>query len=72
MLAPHALYRAQAFPEHYIIVEIPDPAPPFVGGEPVAADLPLVPLTKSAQVRICGASCCNNSSFISRIHFQGC
>jgi len=61
MLAPHELYRAQGFPEHYIINEIPDPALLFVGGEQVDADpltLPRIPLTKSAQVRMCGNSVC--------------
>lgn len=61
MLAPHELYRAQGFPEHYIIDEIPDPALLFAGGEQVEADplsLPRIPLTKSAQVRMCGNSVC--------------
>jgi DNA (cytosine-5)-methyltransferase 1 len=61
MLAPHELYRAQGFPEHYIIDEIPDPALLFVGGEQVESDplsLPRIPLTKSAQVRMCGNSVC--------------
>ncbi|MFC3457222.1 DNA cytosine methyltransferase [Massilia haematophila] len=61
MLAPHELYRAQGFPAHYIIDEIPDPALLFVDGEQVAADplsLPRVRLTKSAQVRMCGNSVC--------------
>lgn len=61
MLAPHELYRAQGFPEHYIINEIPDPALLFVGGEQVDVDplsLPRIPLTKSAQVRMCGNSVC--------------
>lgn len=61
MLAPHELYRAQGFPEHYIINEIPDPALLFVGGEQVESNplsLPRIPLTKSAQVRMCGNSVC--------------
>jgi len=61
MLAPHELYRAQGFPADYIIDEIPDPALLFVGGEQVEADplsLPRIPLTKSAQVRMCGNSVC--------------
>jgi len=61
MLAPHELYRAQGFPEHYIINEIPDPALLFAGGEQVEVDplsLPRIPLTKSAQVRMCGNSVC--------------
>ncbi|MEH6434320.1 DNA cytosine methyltransferase [Massilia sp. DD77] len=61
MLAPHELYRAQGFPADYVINEIPDPALLFAGGEQVAADplsLPRIPLTKSAQVRMCGNSVC--------------
>jgi DNA (cytosine-5)-methyltransferase 1 len=61
MLAPHELYRAQGFPANYVIEEIPDPALLFANGEQVAADplqLPRVPLTKSAQVRMCGNSVC--------------
>ncbi|KQQ94965.1 DNA cytosine methyltransferase [Massilia sp. Leaf139] len=61
MLAPHELYRAQGFPEHYVIDEIPDPALLFRDGAQVAADplsLPRVRLTKSAQVRMCGNSVC--------------
>jgi DNA (cytosine-5)-methyltransferase 1 len=61
MLAPHELYRAQGFPENYIINEIPDPSLLFVGGEQVAADpltLPRIPLSKSSQVRMCGNSVC--------------
>jgi DNA (cytosine-5)-methyltransferase 1 len=61
MLAPHELYRAQGFPEHYVIREIPDPTRLFANGVQVDADvlaLPRVPLTKSAQVRMCGNSVC--------------
>jgi DNA (cytosine-5)-methyltransferase 1 len=61
MLAPHELYRAQGFPADYIIDEIPDPAKLFVDGHQVDVDplsLPRVPLTKSAQVRMCGNSVC--------------
>jgi DNA (cytosine-5)-methyltransferase 1 len=61
MLAPHELYLAQGFPADYVIQEIPDPALLFADGEQVAADplkLPRVPLTKSAQVRMCGNSVC--------------
>lgn len=43
MLAPRELYRAQGFPEHYIIGD--DPAQGLT-------------LTKSAQVRMCGNSVC--------------
>lgn len=61
MLAPHELYRAQGFPAHYVINEIPDPELLFVDGEQVDGDplsLPRIPLTKSAQVRMCGNSVC--------------
>jgi len=61
MLAPHELYRAQGFPVGYVIDEIPDPALLFADGAQIAADplsLPRIPLTKSAQVRMCGNSVC--------------
>jgi DNA (cytosine-5)-methyltransferase 1 len=61
MLAPHELYRAQGFPTHYIIDEIPDPAILFKDGHQADGDpllLPRVPLTKSSQVRMCGNSVC--------------
>ncbi|MGV8867664.1 MAG: DNA cytosine methyltransferase [Janthinobacterium svalbardensis] len=61
MLAPHELYRAQGFPADYIIDEIPDPALLFVDGQQTTSNplaLPRVPLTKSAQVRMCGNSVC--------------
>jgi len=61
MLAPHELYRAQGFPADYVIGEIPDPTVLFIGGEQVDGDpraLPRIPLTKSAQVRMCGNSVC--------------
>jgi DNA (cytosine-5)-methyltransferase 1 len=61
MLAPHELYRAQGFPAGYVIDEIPDPALLFADGAQIAADplsLPRIPLTKSAQVRMCGNSVC--------------
>lgn len=61
MLAPHELYRAQGFPANYVIDEIPDPALLFVDGKQIEGDprtLPRIPLTKSAQVRMCGNSVC--------------
>lgn len=61
MLEPAELYRAQGFPAGYVIKEIPDPAVLFKDGEQAAGDplaLPRVPLTKSAQVRMCGNSVC--------------
>ncbi len=61
MLAPIELYRAQGFPETYIINEIPDPDLLFVDGKQTTEwplTLPRIPLTKSAQVRMCGNSVC--------------
>jgi DNA (cytosine-5)-methyltransferase 1 len=61
MLAPAELYAAQGFPRDYIIDEIPDPKLLFVDGAQTTMsplDLPRVPLTKSAQVRMCGNSVC--------------
>ena len=61
MLDPAELYRAQGFPANYVIREIPDPALLFKDGHQVDGnplDLPRVPLTKSAQVRMCGNSVC--------------
>lgn len=43
MLAPRELFRAQGFPEHYIIGDDPSQG---------------LSLTKSAQVRMCGNSVC--------------
>lgn len=66
MLAPLELYRAQGFPAHYIINEIPDPALLFVDGKQTTTSplsLPRIPLTKSAQVRMCGNSVCPPLSF---------
>ncbi|QKV52619.1 DNA cytosine methyltransferase [Comamonas antarctica] len=58
MLKPRELYRAQGFPEGYQITEIPDPALLFVDGQQAAhpLDLPRIPLTATAQVRMCGNS----------------
>ncbi|MDB6084672.1 MAG: cytosine methyltransferase, partial [Gammaproteobacteria bacterium] len=61
MLAPPELYRAQGFPLDYIIHEIPDPKLLFVDGHQTTEwplTLPRIPLTKSAQVRMCGNSVC--------------
>jgi DNA (cytosine-5)-methyltransferase 1 len=61
MLAPPELYRAQGFPADYIINEIPDPKLLFVDGRQTTEwplTLPRIPLTKSAQVRMCGNSVC--------------
>lgn len=43
MLTPRELYRAQGFPEHYIIGDNPEQG---------------LTLTKTAQVRMCGNSVC--------------
>lgn len=61
MLEPAELYRAQGFPAAYIIREIPDPKLLFKDGRQAEGNplaLPRVPLTKSAQVRMCGNSVC--------------
>lgn len=59
MLKPRELYRAQGFPEHYQIDEIPNPAHLFCNGKQVAQDplsLPRIPLSATAQVRMAGNS----------------
>jgi DNA (cytosine-5)-methyltransferase 1 len=58
MLRPRELFRAQGFPEHYIINEIPDPAILFKNGVQSGDPLlvPRIPLTATAQVRMCGNS----------------
>jgi hypothetical protein len=51
MLRPRELFRAQSFPESYIIDELPDPALLFKDGKQVADPLtvPRIPLTATAQ-----------------------
>lgn len=59
MLKPVELYKAQSFPESYVIHEIPDPELLFVDGRQVLGDprlLPRISLTGQAQVRMCGNS----------------
>jgi DNA (cytosine-5)-methyltransferase 1 len=58
MLKPRELFNAQGFPRSYIIHEIPDPAFLFVDGVQVAnpLEVPRIPLTTTAQVRMCGNS----------------
>lgn len=58
MLKPPELFRAQSFPREYVIHEIPDPALLFVNGKQVGNPLsiPRIPLTVTAQVRMCGNS----------------
>ncbi|MDF8363343.1 MULTISPECIES: DNA methyltransferase [Achromobacter] len=61
MLVPRELYRAQSFPESYIIDEIPDPKLLFMNGVQVDGDprlLSRVPLTNTDQVKMCGNSVC--------------
>lgn len=61
MLVPRELYRAQGFPSSYVINEIPDPKLLFVDGHQVEGDprlIPRIPLSKTAQVRMCGNSVC--------------
>lgn len=61
MLKPRELFRAQGFPEGYVIEEIPDPARLFDAQGRQAADplaVPRIPLSATAQVRMCGNSVC--------------
>ncbi|ADV01307.1 DNA cytosine methyltransferase [Alicycliphilus denitrificans] len=60
MLRPRELYRAQGFPESYIIDRIPDPKLLFRDGHQMGDPLaiPTVPLSGTAQVRMCGNSVC--------------
>lgn len=59
MLKARELYRAQSFPDSYIIHEIPDPKLLFKDGVQVPGDprlIPRIPLSITAQVRMCGNS----------------
>ncbi|MBH4492713.1 DNA cytosine methyltransferase [Pseudomonas aeruginosa] len=59
MLKARELYRAQSFPDDYIIHEIPDPKLLFKNGVQVPGDprlIPRIPLSITAQVRMCGNS----------------
>ena len=60
MLAPRELFRAQGFGDEYLIESVPDWEQLFVDGKQVADvnSIPWRPLTKSAQVRMCGNSVC--------------
>lgn len=61
MLKPRELFRAQGFPENYVIDEIPDPSQLFGADGIQAADpllVPRIPLSGTAQVRMCGNSVC--------------
>lgn len=59
MLKPPELFAAQSFPANYIIHEIPDPKLLFIDGKQVVGNpllIPRIPLTGTAQVRMCGNS----------------
>lgn len=58
MLSPRELYRAQGFPESYVIDRIPDPAVLFKDGvqQGDPRDMPTIRLSAKAQVRMCGNS----------------
>ena len=58
MIKPKELFKAQGFPEGYVIHEIPNPALLFKDGKQAAHPLqvPRIPLTATAQVRMCGNS----------------
>jgi DNA (cytosine-5)-methyltransferase 1 len=58
MLKAPELFRAQGFPSHYVIHEIPDPDLLFKDGVQVADPLsvPRIKLSATAQVRMCGNS----------------
>ncbi|KWC56527.1 DNA cytosine methyltransferase [Burkholderia ubonensis] len=59
MLKARELYRAQDFPDSYIIHEIPDPKLLFADGVQVPGDprdIPRIPLSITAQIRMCGNS----------------
>lgn len=58
MLKPRELFAAQGFPASYVIHEIPDPALLFRNGVQVAnpLEIPRIPLSATAQVRMCGNS----------------
>ncbi len=58
MLKPKELFKAQGFPEGYVIHEIPNPALLFKDGKQAAHPLqvPRIPLSATAQVRMCGNS----------------
>ena len=60
MLKPKELFKAQGFPEGYVIHEIPNPALLFKDGKQAAHPLqvPRIPLSATAQVRMCGNSVC--------------
>lgn len=60
MLKPRELFRAQGFPRDYHFERVPDPALLFRDGKQAAdpRDVPLIDLSTTAQVRMCGNSVC--------------
>ncbi|WP_047218021.1 DNA cytosine methyltransferase [Delftia lacustris] len=60
MLKPRELFRAQGFPRDYHFERVPDPALLFRGGKQAAdpREVPLIDLSTTAQVRMCGNSVC--------------
>lgn len=60
MLKPRELFRAQGFPRDYHFERVPDPSLLFRGGKQAAdpRDVPLIDLSTTAQVRMCGNSVC--------------
>lgn len=58
MLKPRELFNAQGFPASYVIHEIPDPKLLFADGVQAAnpLEVPRIPLSATAQVRMCGNS----------------
>lgn len=57
MLSPRELFRAQGFPDSYIIDRGMRVAPPAEGWAD-DGEAEIVPITKTAQVRMCGNSVC--------------
>ena len=61
MFAPRELYRAQGFPEDYVIHQVPDIRKTLLQGHGVTlaqARADWIALTKTAQIRMCGNSVC--------------
>jgi DNA (cytosine-5)-methyltransferase 1 len=60
MLKPRELFRAQGFPRDYHFERVPDPALLFRDGKQASdpRDVPLIDLSTTAQVRMCGNSVC--------------
>ena len=63
MLSPRELFRAQGFPDSYIIdrglkVEVREGWGEAVLGDEDSGPADIIPITKTAQVRMCGNSVC--------------